>query len=73
MVRLEGLQPEYRSQLSNLSEVHEYLLNTLPVRHPETGYGSDVNQWMRDTLELNPIKVVLRVGKDPEIVVELHN
>ena len=69
MVRLEGLQPEYRSQLSNLSEVHEYLLNTLPVLFPETGYGSDVNQWMRDTLKLNPINVVLRVGKDPEIVV----
>jgi hypothetical protein len=70
MVRLEGLQPEYRSQLSNLSEVHEYLLNTLPVLFPDNGYGSDVNQWMRDTLQLNPINVVLRVGKDPEIVVE---
>ena len=69
MVRLEGLQPEYRSQLSNLSKVHEYLLNALPVLFPETGYGSDVNQWMRDTLKLNPVKVVLRVGKDPEIVV----
>ena len=69
MVRLEGLQPEYRSQLSNLSKVHEYLLSTLPVLFPETGYGSDVNQWMRDTLKLNPINVVLRVGKDPEVVV----
>ncbi len=69
MIRLEGLQPEYRSQLSNLSDVHEYLLNTLPVLFPETGYGADVNQWMRDTLELNPINVVLRVGKEPEVVV----
>ena len=69
MVRIEGLQPEYRSQLSNLSEVHEYLLNTLPVLFPETGYGSYVNQWMRDTLQLSPINVVLRVGKDPEVVV----
>ena len=69
MVRLEGLQPEYRSQLSNLSEVHEYLLNTLPVLFPETGYGSDVNRWMRDTLKLNPLNVVLRVGKDPEVIV----
>ena len=69
MVRLEGLQPEYRPQLSNLSEVHEYLLNTLPVLFPETGYGSEVNQWMRDTLKLNPLNVVLRVGKDPEVIV----
>ena len=69
MVRLEGLQPEYRSQLSNLSEVHGYLLNTLPVLFPETGYGPSVNQWMRDTLKLNPVRVVLRVGKDPEVIV----
>ena len=69
MVRLEGIQPEYRSQLSNLSEVHGYLLNTLPVLFPDTGYGPDVNQWMRDTLDLNPVRVVLRVGKDPEVVV----
>ena len=69
MVRLEGLQTEYRSQLSNLSKVHEYLLNTLPVLFPEAGYGSDVNQWMRDVLGLNPIKVVLRVGKESELVV----
>ena len=69
MVRLEGLQPEYRSQLSNLSEVHGYLLNTLPVQFPETGYGPDINQWMRDRLELNPVRVVLRVGKEPEVVV----
>ena len=67
MVRLEGLQPEYRSQLSNLSKVHEYLLNTLPVTFPDTGYGPDVNRWMRDTLELNPVRVVVRVGKDPEV------
>ena len=69
MVRLEGLQPEYRSQLSNMSEVHGYLLNTLPVLFPESKYGPTVNQWMRDELSLNPIRVVLRVGKEPEIVV----
>ena len=57
MVRLEGIQPEYRSQLSNLSEVHGYLLNTLPVLFPDTGYGPDVNQWMRDRLDLNPVRV----------------
>ena len=69
MVRLEGLQPEYRSQLSNLSKVHGYLLNTLPVLFPDTGYGPNVNRWMRDRLNLNPVRVVLRVGKDPEVVV----
>ena len=69
MVRLEGIQPEYRSQLSNLSEVNAYLLNTLPVLFPDTGYGSAVNKWMREPLELNPVRVVLRVGKEPEVVV----
>ena len=69
MVRLEGLQPEYRSQLSNLSQVNEYLLNTLPVMFPDVGYGPNVNRWMRDILELNPVRVVLRVGKDSEVVV----
>ena len=69
MVRLEGLQPEYRSQLSNFSEVHGYLLNTLPVLFPDTGYGPTVNQWMQGALELNPVRVVLRVAKEPEVVV----
>jgi len=69
MVRLEGLQPEYRSQLSNLSKVHEYLLNTLPVLFPNTGYGSNVNQWMRDILKLNPVNVVLRVGMEQVVPV----
>ncbi len=69
MVRLEGLQPEYRSQLSNLPKVHGYLLNTLPVLFPDSGYGPDVNKWMRERLNLNPVKVVLRVGKDSELVV----
>ena len=69
MIRLEGLQPGYRSQLANLSKVHEYLLNTLPVRFPDSGYGPTVNQWMQEVLELNPVKVFLRVGKDPEVAV----
>ena len=72
MVRLEGLQPEYRSQLSKLSEVHEYLLDTLPVQFPDAGYGPDVNQWMRNLLQLNPVRVVLRVGKEPEVIVAPH-
>ena len=69
MIRLEGLQTEYRSQLSNLSEVHSYLLSALPVLFPDAGYGSNVNEWLRDTLNLKPVRVVLRVGKDPEVVV----
>ncbi|MDE2934571.1 MAG: ATP-binding protein [Chloroflexota bacterium] len=69
MVRLEGLQPEYRSQLSNLSKVHDYLLNTLPVMFPDVSYGREVNQWMSDVLELNPVRVILRVGKEPEVIV----
>ena len=69
MVRLEGLQPEYRAQLSKLSDVHGYLLTTLPVLFPAIAYGPVVNQWMHDELKLNPIRVVLRIGKEPEVLV----
>ena len=69
MVQLEGIQPEYRAQLSKLTEVHRYLLTTLPVRFPDVDYGPMVNHWMRDDLNLNPVSVVLRVGNEPEVVV----
>lgn len=69
MVRLEGVRLEYRAQLSKLAEVHAYLLSTLPVEFPEYGYGPAVNGWMGDVLKLNPVKVVLRIGKEPEVTV----
>ena len=69
MVRLEGVRPEYRSQLSKLAEVHGYLLSALPVRFPETGYGPEVNSWLKNVVKLNPVRIVLRVGKEPEVVV----
>ncbi len=69
MVRLEGLRSEYRSQLANLSDVHGYLLNTLPIAYPDDAYGPAVNNWLRDSLKLKPVKVILRVGKEPEVIV----
>ena len=69
MVQLEGLQSEYRSQLSRPNEVQRYLLSVLPVRFPEDGYGTSVNEWMRDSLGLNLVRVVLRIGKEPEFEV----
>lgn len=69
MVRLEGVRPEHRAQLSKLAEVHSYLLSTLPVAFPESGYGFSVNNWLRDIVKLHPVRIVLRVGKEPEVLV----
>lgn len=69
MVRLTGLLPEYRSQLTDVSDVHDYLLDTLPIRFPDVGYGPSVNGWLRDVLGLSLVELVLRVGKEPDLVV----
>lgn len=70
MVLLDGLLTEYRSQLSKLAEVKSYLINTLPVTFPSDRYGEKVNHWLREDVQLNPIKIVLRVGGEPEASVE---
>ena len=79
VVTLEGVLPEYRAQLSDLSSLSSYLLNTLPVAFPEEFYGPTVNGWLRTHVKLNPVRVILRVGNEPEaevlppIVFEVHD
>ena len=70
VVTLEGVMPEYRAQLSDLASLSSYLLNTLPVAFPEKAYGPKVNVWLRDHLGLNPVRVLLRIGDEPESEVE---
>ena len=73
VVVLEGVGSEYRAQLNDLSAVNDYLLNTIPVVFPSTGYGEEVNTWLREIVELNPVAITLRVANDPELNVEPYD
>lgn len=66
VVTLEGVLPEYRAQLSDFFSLASYLLNTLPVAFPEEAYGPTVNKLLRKHVGLNPVKVFLRIGNEPE-------
>ena len=66
VVRLDGLTQEYRAQLADASSLNSYLLNTLPVAFPSDGYGATVNDWLREHVGLNPVRLVLRLGNEPE-------
>ena len=66
VVTLEGVMPEYRSQLSDFFSLASYLLSTLPVAFPEEAYGLTVNKLLRKHVGLNPVKVFLRIGNEPE-------
>ena len=70
LISLEGITREYRSQLNDADALDTYLLNTLPVAFPDEDYGPVVNGWLRDHLGLNPIKLVCRVGDEPEFTIE---
>jgi hypothetical protein len=70
IVQLEGLGGEYRAQLNDASGVNDYLLNTIPVAFPARGYGSAVNGWLREHVGLNPVRISLRIGDEPEFDVE---
>ena len=72
LVSLDGITQEYRSQLNDTDALNAYLLNTLPVAFPDEGYGSTVNGWLREHAGLNPIKLVCRVGDEPEFNIEPH-
>ena len=69
VIEMEGIGPEYRVQLSDLSSLNSYLLNTLPVAFPKQGYGTNINKWLKDCVGIDPIKIVLRIGNEPEIEV----
>ena len=66
VVNLDGVGQEYRSQLSDASGLTSYLLRTLPIAFPEQAYGKAVNEWLGKKVGLNPVRVVLRIGQEPE-------
>ena len=66
VVEMLGIGQEYRAQMSHLSSLQYYLLNTLPVAFPNKGYGPYVNQWLSDHVGINPVRIVLRIGNEPE-------
>ena len=66
VVNLDGVGQEYRSQLSDASALNSYLLRTLPIAFPEQAYGKAVNKWLGKKVGLNPVRVVLRIGQEPE-------
>ena len=66
MVNLDGVGQEYRSQLSDASALNSYLLRTLPIAFPEQAYGTAVNKWLGKKVGINPVRVVLRIGQEPE-------
>ena len=70
LVSLDGISQEYRAQLNDFNSLHAYLLNTLPVAFAQEGYGSIVNGWLREYVSLNPIRLLVRVGNEPEIAVQ---
>lgn len=70
LVTLEGLLQEYRAQLTDLDKIKTYLLNTVPITFPDQGYGSVINGWLREHVGLNPVKILLRIEKEPETAIE---
>ena len=70
VVEMTGIGDEYRAQLSNTSDVNDYLLNTIPVAFPEEGYGSIINKWLAQYIGLNSIRVTLRVADESAFPVE---
>ena len=70
VVRLEGVSEEYRAQLHDASKVNAYLLNTIPVAFPSRQYGPTVNEWLREHVRLNPVRISLRIANEPEFDVE---
>ena len=70
LVTLEGITQEYRAQLNDPEALDGYLLNALPVAFPDEGYGNTVNEWLREHLGLNPVRLVVRVGDEPEFNVQ---
>ncbi len=67
VVEIDGLGEEYRAQLNNAGEVNDYLLNTIPVAFSEDGYGDTVNGWLADYVDLNPVRITLRIADESEI------
>ena len=71
VVNLDGVGQEYRSQLSDSSGLNSYLMRTLPIAFPEQAYGKAVNEWLGKKVGVNPVRVVLRIGQEPETELSL--
>ena len=69
VVTLDGIEQEYRAQLSDASDLNDYLLNTLPAAFPDEGYGPTVSGWLSEHVKIRPVQIFLRVGDEPEISV----
>ena len=67
VVEIDGLGEEYRAQLNNAAEVNDYLLNTIPVAFPKDDYGHTVNGWLKKNVDLNPVRITLRIADESEI------
>ena len=69
VVTIDGVEQEYRAQLTDASALNDYLLNTLPTAFPTEGYGPTVNEWLAEYVKIRPVQIFLRVGNEPEIPV----
>ena len=67
VVELDGIGDEYSAQLNSISEVNEYLLNTIPVAFPSGSYGDTLNGWLTKHADLNPVQISLRIGDNNEV------
>ena len=70
VVTLEGVEQEYRAQLSDASGLNAYLLNTLPAAFPNQEYGPVVNQWLEEHVGVRPVQLSLMAGIEPETPIE---
>lgn len=70
IVRLDGVDDEYRAQLNDRNEVNAYLVNTIPVAFPTIGNGTIVNDWLKEHVGLNPVRVSLRIANELEFDLE---
>ncbi len=69
VVTIDGIEQEYRAQLSDAAGLNDYLLNTLPAAFPDQEYGSTVNDWLAEYTKIRQVKIFLRVGEEPGIPV----
>lgn len=70
VVALEGIDQEYRAQLSNASALGSYLLNTLPAAFPDQDYGPTVNGWLEEHVGIHSVRLSLKVGIEPELSIQ---
>lgn len=70
VVTLEGIDQEYRAQLSDASALGSYLLNTLPAAFPDQEYGPTVNRWLEEHVGIRPVRLSLKVGIEPEMSIQ---